>query len=131
MQPVIDVIEFKGHLILSSGQRLIDTVNQHIKSDITTLLIDLHLVKFMDSAGLAALVRICKLSQGVGIQVSLCSARPQVKFLLDISCIGKIFKIFENRQAFYDSWIQEFPKDALLPSVDELRVTRVEGILLP
>lgn len=104
-----------------------DVVSQHIKSGIAVLLVDLHQVKFADSGGLAALVRSYKMAQKAGIKLSLCSLQSQVIFLLQMTATDGIFEVFQDRQAFYQVWSQQFPPDALIPSVDEFTVSQVDA----
>lgn len=126
MQPTVEILELQGSLIATGGQKLFEVVNQRITGEVNTLLIDLSRVRFADSAGLAMLVRMYKLCQGVGVKVALCSIQSQVTLLLELTFMQKIFEVFLDRQAFYTHWEKQFPKDAVLPDLNSIPVIEVK-----
>jgi anti-sigma B factor antagonist len=127
VQSLVEVIELNGNLTVPEGQQLMDVIGQHIKSGVSVLLVDLHQVRFADSAGLAALVKSYKMAQKAGIKLSLCSLQPQVIFLLEMTSTDGIFEIFQDRPDFYQAWSRQFPPDAMIPSMDEFTVSRVDA----
>ena len=127
MQSLVEVIELSGDLTVPGGQQLVEVASQHMKSGVSVLLVDLHQVRFADSAGLAALVKVYKMAQKAGIKLSLCSLQPQVTFLLEMTSTNSIFEIFQDRKDFHKAWSQQFPPDALIPEMEEFKVSRVEA----
>jgi anti-sigma B factor antagonist len=67
-----------------------------IKDGIATLLIDLHDVTFMDSRGLRVLVCLLRALKPHGIGVAVCALSPQVRVLFEITCMHRLFNIYDS-----------------------------------
>lgn len=66
-----------------------------IESGKTSLVIDLSLIRFMDSSGLGALVAGLKKQAGKGT-FALASAQPAVRDLFDLTSMDKLFKMYPS-----------------------------------
>jgi anti-sigma B factor antagonist len=69
--------------------------------------IDLNLVTFMDSSGLAALARMYKrIRIGKG-DVRLCCIQPDMRRILELTRFDRVFDIFSNRASAVASFSDE------------------------
>jgi anti-sigma B factor antagonist len=59
-------------------------------------LVDMHKVKFLDNAGLMALVSAFRLAKSLGKQLSLCSITPTVQIVFDLTRLDSIFHFVES-----------------------------------
>ncbi|MEC4807110.1 MAG: STAS domain-containing protein [Jaaginema sp. PMC 1079.18] len=64
------------------------------------LLIDMHQVEFLDSAGLMALVAGYRLAQSLGRSMSLCCVSSPVRILFELTQLDGALSIFETRADF-------------------------------
>ncbi|MCU0544283.1 MAG: STAS domain-containing protein [Oscillatoriaceae cyanobacterium Prado104] len=62
--------------------------------------VDLAQVKFLDSAGLMALVSGLKQAKSLNRRFSLCSVCPGVRMILELSQLDRVFEICENVESF-------------------------------
>ncbi|MEG4167362.1 MULTISPECIES: STAS domain-containing protein [unclassified Microcoleus] len=67
---------------------------------VVAVVVDLAEVKFIDSAGLMALVSGLKQAKKMGRRFSLCSVSPGIKMILELSQLDRVFEIFENVDSF-------------------------------
>lgn len=67
---------------------------------VAVVLVDLAEVKFIDSAGLMALVASLKQAKNLGRRFSICSVSPGIRMILELSQLDRVFEIFENRESF-------------------------------
>jgi anti-sigma B factor antagonist len=93
----ITVIRPLNHLNATTarefGQQLSTAISA---SDVLGVVVDLAQVKFIDSAGLMALVAGFKYAKKLQKQFSLCSVSPGVRMILELSQLDKVFQIVEN-----------------------------------
>lgn len=62
------------------------------------LVVDLTEVPFMDSSGLASLIKCLLRSGQRGVSLRLCGLNPRVSSVMEISRLDKAFSIFPGRQ---------------------------------
>ncbi|MDJ0716929.1 MAG: STAS domain-containing protein [Prochloraceae cyanobacterium] len=97
----IATIEPSGHISAANvnefQRQLSDIARSHQYS---ALLIDMSKVEFLDSAGLMVLVRAFREAQSLGRRLSICSVSPQVRIILELTQLDRVFEIFESRVAF-------------------------------
>jgi anti-sigma B factor antagonist len=82
-----------------------ETFKQHLADTIAatsapTLLIDMHKVEFLDSAGLMALVTGYRLAKSLERRMSLCCVAPSVRIIFELTQLDGALEIFEDRAAF-------------------------------
>ncbi len=65
-----------------------------------TLLVDMQNVESVDSKGLTILLSILKVAIVLRTSLVLCSLKPQVHLVFEISRMDRTFTIFENYDAF-------------------------------
>lgn len=119
------IIELKGDLTLAKGDQTLAQIKQAIKAKTGSLLLDLTDLHFVDSAGLAILVRLQKLTDSMGIGMALCSLPMQVNQLLQLTSMSDFFEIFDNRDAFYQTWSRRFPQGSFVPPLDTISVAKI------
>lgn len=95
---------FSPSRILSSTNSvdLLNWVRDRIQADQACLLVDLHNVLFMDSAGLGALVAAYKLANNAGGELMLCSLNGQARMLLEMTGMETVFKIYDSVEDFQE-----------------------------
>jgi anti-sigma B factor antagonist len=121
----LTVLELQGNLVLTRCDTSLSAIKSAIKPRTGAILLDLNKVSFVDSAGLAILVRLHKLTQGMGTRLALCSLSSQMNQLLQLTSMDSFFEIFTNREGFYDSWLSQFPAEATVPRLDAIPVVTI------
>jgi anti-sigma B factor antagonist len=92
----ISILEVTERFDVLTAQYLNDWFTKNISANANRLIIDLATVKFIDSSGLAALVKgrhLCRQQQG---DLYLCNLQDFVQITFKETCLDKIFHIFEN-----------------------------------
>lgn len=116
------IIELVGSLTLLKTEQSLSQIKQSIKAQTGNLVLDLSRLTFVDSAGLAVLVRLQKLTDSLGIRMALCALPVQVDQLLHLSSMVDFFEIFENRSEFYQAWASQFPPESAIPDLPSMPV---------
>jgi anti-anti-sigma factor len=75
-------------------------VNNLLKEEAKTILLDCQDVTFMNSSGLGVLVAILKDIRANNAELYICSLQPQVKMIFELTRMERIFKIYVNRNEF-------------------------------
>lgn len=121
----LTVLELKGNLVLTQCDTSLNAIKDAIKPKTGAILLDLNNVSFVDSTGLAILVRLHKLTHGMGTRLALCSLSAQMNQLLQLTSMDSFFEIFTNRERFYESWLRQFPEEATMPQLDAIPVVTI------
>lgn len=119
------IVELKGTLTLVKTEQSLSQIKQSIKAQTGNLLLDLGQLGFVDSAGLAVLVRIHKLTNSMGIRMALCTLPVQVNQLLHLSGMFDFFEIFDSREDFYQNWSSQFPAGSSFPTLAAIPVVTI------
>lgn len=96
----IRVIQPHGILDGTQADQLRNQVNDCLIAGAGCILIDFQDVTFMDSSGLAALIGAVRLVRDQGKKLCLCSVNQQIKMLLELTSMDRIFQVFANREDF-------------------------------
>lgn len=97
---LVEVLEVHGTLENQMGKVLLPAVETvAAESSAEIILLDLNNVKFIDSAGLGALVKVLKAIESSGKRLILCGLKSQVSMLLQITRMNSLFEIVEDRFA--------------------------------
>lgn len=100
---LVEVLEIHGTLENQMGKILLPAVESvAAESSAEVLLLDLSNVKFIDSAGLGALVKVLKTTEGNGKRLILCGLKSQVAMLLQLTRMNNLFEIVDDRFAVAD-----------------------------
>ena len=94
----VSVISIACHLDYSFASTFKEEVLGLIKAGKKNLVIDLGGVNFVDSSGLGALVSILRAVTGVGGDICLCGLKPNIKSMLELTRLNRIFEIHANVQ---------------------------------
>ncbi|NES25722.1 MAG: STAS domain-containing protein [Symploca sp. SIO3E6] len=100
---LITVIQPSGHVNASNAvefQHQLTTAVASEKHSDSALLVDMHQVESLDSAGLMALVSALSLSQRLKRRFSLCCVAPSIRIIFELTQLDKAFEIFDSRDAF-------------------------------
>ncbi len=112
MSILVEVLEVRGALDNLKGKALTEsTVEILLNTETTTLLLDLTWVKFIDSAGLGALVKVLKATEAAGKRLTLCGIKPQVAMLLKLTRMETLFEIVSDRFALCELLNQDLASD--------------------
>ncbi|NUN65255.1 STAS domain-containing protein [Pseudanabaena biceps] len=84
----------------AGGTQLRREVSELIDTGIETILIDFANITFMDSSGLGAIVAILQRVRTKGANLYLCSLNDQVKMIMELTKMDKVFDILPDRAAF-------------------------------
>jgi anti-sigma B factor antagonist len=97
----ITVIKPLYHLNAATSGEFGQQVTTAIGTEgIVAVLVDLGAVTFIDSAGLMALVSGLKQAQKMGRRFSICSVSTQIRMVLELSQLDRVFEIFESVESF-------------------------------
>lgn len=103
MNPNVQIIQVSGILDGINGGQLRRTIDETLKAGTRIILVDCTGVEFMDSSGLGALVVALKQTKMSGGQLSLCGINDQIKMLLELTHMNKMFEVFKSCEAFKQS----------------------------
>ncbi len=91
------IFELHGRLVFEDGDEVFrECVNSLIKTGPLSLLVDLHDVGYMDSAGIGALVEGYLRLTRRGGEMRLLSPSDHVKRVLDITRLSTVLEVFDN-----------------------------------
>ena len=72
-----------------------------------SVVVDLHRVRFLDSAGCGALVAALTRFRTVGGEFRLCCPTPEVKTLLELVRLNRVLALYDTRDAAVGSFGKE------------------------
>ena len=127
MNILVDVLEVRGALDNNKGKSLLTAVeNLTAQEESSTFLLDLTQVKFIDSAGLGALVKVLKATEAKGKRFVLCGIQSQVSMLLKLTRMESLFEIVSDRSALCDILNREVVGDRCL-TPDKFNVMKLNA----
>jgi anti-sigma B factor antagonist len=94
----IRVIVVRGELDLSTAPELEEPLEQAVSTGDASILIDLSACEFIDSTGIALIVRAWQRLDGNGNRVVICSANDQVRRVLEVTGLELSIPIHDNRE---------------------------------
>jgi anti-anti-sigma factor len=121
----LTILELRGNLTLMGCEKSLTAIKDAMKLKAGPVLVDFKHVDFVDSAGLATLVRLHKITQAVGRRLALCSIPLQLKQLLHLTNMDMFFETFDNRENFYESWLSQFPAEAAVPQQESIPIVTI------
>jgi anti-anti-sigma factor len=121
------IFELHGDLTLESGRGSLAIIKSNVKAKTHTILLDLEHIGFVDSAGLAMFIQLCKFTLELGIQLVLCSISAQMAQLLQLTSTESLFEIFDSRMSFYQNWLEEFPEEATIPALEDIPTVTIHA----
>ncbi|MEH2416200.1 STAS domain-containing protein [Nostoc sp.] len=100
MREEVKVIKLIGNLNATTSQQFRQNITDVLVSGAKIVLVDFQDVTFMDSSGLGALVLAFKTLRAADTKLVLCSINEQVRILLELTNMDKVFEIFPSQDAF-------------------------------
>jgi anti-sigma B factor antagonist len=97
--PESGLLELAGEIDLHESPQVKAQLEPLIAAKTPRILVDLSGVSYIDSSGLALFIEAMQRAQAYGGKFSLCSLRPNVRVIFDISRLDQVFTIFPNREA--------------------------------
>lgn len=93
----VRVLSVRGELDLSTAPKLEETLEEALSSEGASILIDLSACEFIDSTGIALLVRSWQHSGAGGTAgFAICCAKAQVSRVLEISGVGASIPLLDG-----------------------------------
>ncbi len=100
MDLIAKVFELSGILDGIRGNQLRREISNIVEEGADIILIDLKDVKFIDNSGLEALVSSMQIVKNANGKLFLCSVSDQVKMLLQLTKLDKVFQTFDDQDDF-------------------------------
>jgi anti-anti-sigma factor len=96
------IIKPEGRIDMQSGADLLSQVTAALAAKPSDILIDFENVSFMDSCGFGSLVMSLKRVREQNKQVYLCDLNSQLKLVLELTNMDRVFTIFPSRHECLD-----------------------------
>ena len=100
MNPLTSIFEPEGIIDSVGGSQIRRDVSDKLNEGIENILLDLIKVTFMDSSGLGAMVATLQAVRAKGAKLYLCGLNDQVKIILELTKMDKVFVVLADRDAF-------------------------------
>ena len=100
MDSELTIIQPSGHINASNATEFQHQLTTAVASQKHSVLVDMHRVESLDSAGLMALVSALSLSQNLKRRFSLCCVAPSIRIIFELTKLDSAFEIYESREAF-------------------------------
>jgi anti-sigma B factor antagonist len=98
------ILDISGDIDLAHSPEMRKTLLGEIKEKkIPKVFLNLKLVRYMDSSGIATLVEGLKASRDVGSRLVLYSLTTHVREVMHLARLNTIFEIFDDEQQALDS----------------------------
>ncbi len=101
MSTHIKIVKPNGIMDATKSQEFRDKISEFIDNEIRIVLVDFEDVTFMDSSGLGALVLAFKSLRAADRKLFICSVNEQIRILLELTGMDKVFEIVSNQEEFY------------------------------
>ena len=89
----IAICRLSGELDAATATEVVSLLDREIEGGANRLVLDLGRVAYIDSSGLGALVKVLKKARSVGGDVRLAGLEPDVRKVLELTRLDKIFEI--------------------------------------
>lgn len=100
MDSQLTIIQPSGHVNASNAAEFRRQLATAMASGQHPVLVDMHRVESLDSAGLMALVSALSLAQSLKRRFSLCCVAPSIQIIFELTQLDAAFEIFESREAY-------------------------------
>lgn len=90
------VVKLTGRLDAASVKGFKDSVASLVKKEICNIIVDMKEVEFVDSSGLGSLVSCLRLVNNEGGDIRLSSLQNQIRSLLELTRMHRVFQIFDD-----------------------------------
>lgn len=100
MDSNLTIVQPSGHINASNANEFQRQLTNAVASQQNTVLVDMHRVESLDSAGLMGLVSALSLAQNRKRRFSLCCIAPSIQIIFELTQLDEAFEIFATRDAF-------------------------------
>lgn len=100
MDSQLTILEPSGHINASNAEEFQRQLTAAVASQQYSVLVDMHRVESLDSAGLMALVSALSLAQNLKRRFSICCVAPSIRIIFELTQLDAAFEIFASREAF-------------------------------
>ncbi len=90
------IIKLTGRLDAASVKGFKETVTSLVKKEICNIVVDMKDVVFIDSSGLGSLVSCLRIVNSEGGDIRLSSLQNQIRALLELTRMHRVFQIFDD-----------------------------------
>ena len=90
------VVPLEGEIDLHVSPRIAATLNNALKEQPRSLVIDMSKVSYIDSSGLAVLIEVMQNVEKYGGKFALAALQETVKPIFEIARLDQIFRIFQD-----------------------------------
>ncbi len=94
----ISILDCSGEVDLYSSTRLRDVLLKEMHPGVSSVLVNMTEVRYVDSSGIATLVEGLQLSKQTQTRFGLYGLRKNARSVLELARLHKVFTIFENEQ---------------------------------
>jgi anti-anti-sigma factor len=96
------VVRPEEDLRLVTVEDVVKTIEEVLKRDIGSVIIDFSVVDHIDSSGVGCLIRILRMVQSAGKRLLITALRPQVRRVFRFSNLYKVFEVYQKKtDAFF------------------------------
>lgn len=100
MDAKLTIVQPSGHINASNASDFQRQLTSAVTSQQNAVLVDMHRVESLDSAGLMGLVSALSLAQNLKRRFSICCIAPSIKIIFELTQLDEAFEIFATRDAF-------------------------------
>ncbi len=100
MDSQLTIVQPSGHINASNASEFQRQLTSAVASQQNAVLVDMHRVESLDSAGLMGLVSALSLAQNLKRRFSICCVAPSIKIIFELTQLDSAFEIFATRDAF-------------------------------
>lgn len=100
----IEVVTLRGRLDAASAPDLREEFREFIESGHNRIVLDFAAVNFIDSSGISVIITLLKAATSKGGDVVLTRLTPQVRTILELTRLYKVFRIHETVEAACESF---------------------------
>jgi anti-sigma B factor antagonist len=96
VSPTMSIVSLNGALNARSAEEAKQAFRNLVDQGVTTVVVDLQEVPFIDSSGLAALVSGLKTLGGEAANLKLASPQSQARLLFELTMFDRVFEIHDS-----------------------------------
>ncbi len=98
------VFQLQGDLDLYASVSFFRIVSERFNKDTNHLILDFTNVRYMDSSGVGALIRLAQYSKSIAGDIQLANLGGTPRKVLEMSNIIKLFKIVDDVETALKAW---------------------------
>lgn len=96
----LTIIQPSGHINAANSAEFQRQLTAAVTSAPQAVLVDLHRVDSLDSAGLMSLICAFRLAQRLNRRFGICGVPPSIQMIFELTRLDAAFEMFPSREAF-------------------------------